>query len=124
MIPLGPKADTDSRLLPGLCENMRMVWRLNFALLLAIAFLAGCQTSPVDSNSGERRRFSHFIGLTDFSGFARLDLGDGRVVWLSPEITPAMSWDQLVVSWNASAPPGTFLEVAAAADLSGRTTKF
>jgi hypothetical protein len=110
-----------SRLLPVLCENARMVWRLNFALLLALAFLAGCQTGPV--NSGERKRFSHFIGLTDFSGFARTTPGD-RVVLLSPEITPGMSWDQLVVSWNASAPPGTFLEVAAAANSPGRIAKF
>jgi hypothetical protein len=102
-----------------------MVWRLNFALLLAItlAFLTGCKTSPVNFNSGERRQFSHFIGLTDFTGFARTSPGD-RVVLLSPAIGPGMSWDQLVVSWNASAPPGTFLEVAAAAESPRGTTKF
>ena len=99
-----------------------MAWRLNFALLLAIAFLTGCETSPV--NSGERRQFSHFIGLTDFTGFTRTTTGDGRVILLSPEITPPMTWDQLVVSWNASAPPGTFLEVAAAANSPRGTTKF
>ncbi len=109
-----------------------MVWRLNFTLALlalALAFLAGCQTSskPVNSDSGERRQFSHFIGVTNFSGFARISTnpGDGQVVWLSPEITPRMSWDQLVVSWNASAPTGTFLEVAVAAKLpNGTRTKF
>ncbi|HEY1786995.1 MAG TPA: C39 family peptidase [Verrucomicrobiae bacterium] len=99
-----------------------MVWRLNFALLLAIAFLAGCQTSPV--HSGERRQFSHFIGLTDFTDFARTTTGDGRVILLSPVITPPMTWDQLVVSWNAGAPPGTFLEVAASAHSPRGTTKF
>lgn len=99
-----------------------MVWRLNFALLPALALLAGCQTSP--DNSGGHRQFSHFVGVTDFTGFTRTNPGNGRVVWLSPEITPSMSWDQLVVSWNVSAPPGTSLEVAAAARSPRHTTKF
>jgi Peptidase_C39 like family len=120
----------DSGLFALLCENTRVVRRLNFTLLLALAFafLAGCQTRPDNSNStsGERGQFSHFIGVTDFSGFARTASGDGRVVLLSPPITPAMSWNQLVVSWNASAPAGTFLEVAAAANINSPrgTTRF
>jgi len=99
-----------------------MVWRLNFALLLAVAFLAGCKTSPV--SSGERGRFSHFIGLTDFSGFTHTTNADDRLVLLSPKIAPPMQWNQLVVSWDVSAPPETFMEVEAAASLSGHTTKF
>ena len=99
-----------------------MVWRLNFVLLLAAMFLAGCKTGP--AHSGERRQFSHFIGLTDFAGFTRSTTADGRVILLSPRIAPAMQWDQLVVSWNASAPPDTFLEVEAAASSRGHTTRF
>jgi hypothetical protein len=99
-----------------------MVRRLNFVLLLVVALLAGCKTSPV--NSGESGQFSRFIGLTDFSGFTRATNADGRLVLLSPKITPPMPWNQLVVSWNASAPPETFMEVAAAASLPGHATKF
>lgn len=99
-----------------------MVWRLNFAPLLAVMLLAGCKTGPV--NSGEGGRSSHFIGLTDFTGFTRTNTGNGRAVWLSPKIIPPISWDQLVVSWNASAPPKTFLEVEAAASRPGHTTRF
>ncbi len=99
-----------------------MVWRLNFALLLAILFLAGCKTGSVNSRKPEQ--FSHFTGLTDFTGFTRTNTGDGRVTLLSPKITPPFPWDQLVVSWNVSAPPETFLEVEAAASLPGRATKF
>ncbi|HEV2455638.1 MAG TPA: peptidase C39 family protein [Verrucomicrobiae bacterium] len=109
-----------------------MVWRLKFAGLPAVAvalalalelmFLAGCQTGPVDS--GTRKPFSHFIGITDFKDFTRTVRGDGQVVLVSPEITAPMEWDQLVVSWNVSAPPGTFLEVAAAARSPRRTTTF
>ena len=99
-----------------------MIWRLNFALLLAVMFLAGCKTGPVNSRKPEQ--FSHFTGLTDFTGFTHTTNGDGRVTLLSPKITSPFPWDQLVVSWNVSASPGTFLEVEAAANLPGHATKF
>jgi hypothetical protein len=99
-----------------------MIWRLNFTLLLAVLFLAGCRTAPV--NSGEIGRSSHFIGLTDFTTFTRTNTSDGRKIWLSPRIIPPIYWDQLVVSWNAGAPPESFVEVEAAAAGSGHVTRF
>lgn len=76
------------------------------------------------SNSGERlngaspfstlsssSQFSRFVGLEDFSRFTRLPPADGQAVWLSPLIKAGISWDQLVVSWNATPPAGVFLRV-------------
>jgi len=43
---------------------------------------------------------------------------------LSPEINPGIPWNELIVCWNAEAPPGTFLKVEASADSDVRATKF
>ncbi len=94
--------------------------RLNFALLLAAAIFSGCKIVPLSTPSG----FSHFTGLADFSKFSRSQNENGETVLLSPEIKSAISWDQLVVSWNAEAPAGTFLKIEARAFASSHATKF
>jgi len=100
----------------------RVTFRLPGMLVLLAALLggAGCK-SLVSSND---HQFSRFIGVDDFSVLdgARNDGGD--LVWLTPEIDPQVSWDQLIISWNADAPPGTFVKVEAAAIASGFATKF
>ena len=68
--------------------------------------------------------FSHFIGLTNFAGFAQSMNADGSDRWLSPELTNATPWNELIVSWNAEAPAGTWLQVEARAIYAGRHTKF
>lgn len=69
--------------------------------------------------------FSNFVGLDDFSNFqpapdAAGENTKGEVVLLSPKIKPAIDWNELVVSWNADAPAGTFLKIEALAILPGR----
>ncbi|MEY4386588.1 MAG: hypothetical protein RLY20_1871 [Verrucomicrobiota bacterium] len=97
---------------------MFMQW--NVALLSAIVSLTGCKNLPVDSH----KQYSHFIGLTDFTTFAHTENELGETVWLSPEIKARAPWNQLVLSWNVSAPPGTFLKVEACALSTNHATKF
>ena len=89
-------------------------------VLLFAMFLSGCKTSSHLNQSS----FSRFIGLDDFSNFARSQDAQGDAVLLSPEITSSIDFNQLVVSWNADASPGTFLTVEARAILQDHQTKF
>jgi len=98
------------------------VQRYSGSLFLVLAFLilSGCKSlmSAYDSP------YSRFVGLDDFSRFTRLPSTEGQTVLLSPPIQAGISWDQLVVSWNAIAPAGTFLRVEASAISSNRPTWF
>ena len=98
-----------------------MFKRLNLAaLLFAAAILSGCNTTAVSEHS----RCTHFTALTDFSGFTRTQNSSGEVVLLSPEMKSPIVWNQLVISWNPTALPGTFLTVEARAIQPGHETKF
>lgn len=44
-----------------------------------------------------------------------------EATWTSPEVTPGFGATELIVSWNASTPSGTWLEVAASARLADGT---
>jgi len=88
--------------------------------LLALAILTGCRTGPVAGH----KQYSQFMGLTDFSTFAHLENEDGEAVLMSPEIKTRGEWNQLVLSWNLDAPPGTFLKVEASAIFTNGATKF
>src|SRR5277367_5589243 len=94
--------------------------QLNLSLLFAAAAIAGGD----DASLSSQNRFSHFIGLSDFSNFTRSQNGDGETVLLSPEINPPSDWNELIISWNADAPSGTFLKIDASAAWPGHRTKF
>ena len=68
--------------------------------------------------------FSHFIALTNFESFTRTTNSDGSVVWLSPPQSTAAPWNELIVSWNAEAPTGTWLKVEASVGWPDHTSKF
>lgn len=68
--------------------------------------------------------FSSFIGLKNFASFARSQNAAGETVLLSPEITAASAWNELIVSWNTRAPAGSYLKVEARAIGPAHTTKF
>jgi hypothetical protein len=82
--------------------------------------LSAGQSAYADSNAG----FSNFVGLDDFSGFTRSQSADGQTILLSPEIKSQIPWNELVVSWNAEAPTGTFVKFEASAHLANYQTKF
>lgn len=97
-----------------------MLKRLQFIPLLAAIALTGCKTfSPMT-----HEHFSAFKGLDQFSDFASSTNADGRTVLLSSEIQAGMPWNELIVSWNAEAPGGTFLKIEASALSPGHNTKF
>ena len=97
-----------------------MCKQLNIVLILAAAILSGCKTVPVSTQGS----FSQFVGLAVFSKFTRTQNENGETVMLSPEIQSRIAWNELIVSWNAAAPAGTFLKIEARANLPGHTTKF
>jgi hypothetical protein len=94
--------------------------RLHVLILFAAVALTGCKTiSPMTKN-----QFSSFKGLNQFSNFAVSTNASGETVLLSPPINAGMDWNELIVSWNADAPTGTFVKVEAQAIAPSRTTKF
>jgi hypothetical protein len=97
-----------------------MIKRLSLVLLLQAAILSGCKTVPTSTDT----RFSHFVGMDDFSGFTRSQNGRGETVLLSPDIKSGIPWNELIVSWNADAPAGTFLKIEARAVSPEHSTKF
>jgi hypothetical protein len=97
-----------------------MFKRLNMILLLAAVIFSGCKTVPITTKNG----FSHFVGLKNFTGFASSRNENGDTVLLSPKINSQITWDELIVSWNADAPAGTFLKIEASAISTGHQTKF
>lgn len=88
------------------------------SLFIAAVFCNGQGTGMTNEN------FSHFTGLDDFSQFTSSTNADGETVLLSPEIPAGMDWNELIVSWNAAAPDGTFLKIEASAQLPDHATKF
>jgi len=91
----------------------------NIGLLLAAGILSGCKSTPSIPTSD----FSRFTGLTNFSTFTSSQRDD-QIVLLSPEIKAQIPWNELIVSWNADAPAGTFLKIEAGANLPDHQTKF
>jgi len=70
-------------------------------------------------------RGARFVGFDSFRKFKKLPgAGPNDKVWLSPEISLGIPWNELVVSWNADAPAGTYLEIEARGVATNRTTKF
>ena len=92
-----------------------MPWFLVIGLLLA-----GRQSAA----AGDPNGFSHFIGLTNFDNFTRSQDSNGEAVWLSPVLKTESKWNELVASWDADAPAGTWLKIEASAALPGHPTKF
>lgn len=125
------------------------LWRCGFIGFLAMAaFLAGCASHPGTSRPAAdlyslplhlapatneipesaadqvpSQTFCGFTGLDNFSGCTRTNDGNGQVL-LSPVIKAAMPWDQLIVSWNASASPGSAIKVEASAVFTNHASAF
>lgn len=101
--------------------NSYLFKKLSPVLVLAgIAGLTGCKTPGLAFKS----HFSHFVGIDNFSVFSRTKGSDGATVLTSREIDSPIPWNELIVSWNANAPAGTYLMIEASAILPGHVTKF
>ena len=95
--------------------NQLVLW-----LAVIVCMLAG----GLPAKAGDPHGFSQFIGLTNFENFARSQNSNGEPVWLSPKLKTEINWNELVVSWNADAPAGTWLKIEASAVLTNHSTKF
>jgi hypothetical protein len=89
-------------------------------LLFAAIIFCGCKSVPVAAKSN----FSRFVGVEKFSKFDRSQSQNGETVLLSPKIKAHIPWNELIASWNADAPAGTFLKIEARAILPDHETKF
>jgi hypothetical protein len=89
-----------------------------FAIVTAL--LCGCKNVSTSTRSD----FSRFTGLENFSNFEHSTNANGESVLLSPVIKSHIEWNELIVSWNATAPNGTYLKIDARPISSGRTSKF
>lgn len=78
-------------------------------LLLAVVFTASIAALAAADD------FSRFVGIDDCSQFAKSKNESGETVLTAPIVKSGIDWNQLVVSWNAAAPFGTWLRVEAAA---------
>lgn len=86
----------------------------------ALAF-CGCKTvfGPPQSD------FSRFVGMAEFSAWTVSTNAGGEKILQSPPVPAGIPWNQLIVSWNADSPPGTFVKVEAAAlGAGGMHTKY
>jgi len=99
-------------------QSQRFVTAL--ALAVAAIFFAGCTTTSHITKSD----FSFFSPQDNFSKYTTSTNADGETVLLSPEIKSRIPWNQLIVSWNADAPAGTYLKVEASAISTSHQTKF
>jgi len=100
--------------------NTRLLQFLSAALICAAAFFSGCKTTPHPVKSN----FSYFSAQNDFSNYAHSTDDDGNAVLLSPPIKSKVPWNELIVSWNADAPPGTKVKIEASAISPAHQTKF
>ncbi|WP_328529076.1 C39 family peptidase [Nocardioides sp. NBC_00368] len=48
-----------------------------------------------------------------WTGWSEAQIAPEAGVWVSPEVSPGFSFDELVASWNVVTPPGSWVEVAA-----------
>ena len=106
--------------LPMNFKSEPMKRHLRIFKFVAAAILFGYQSVRAESDAG----FSDFVGVKDFSGFTRSQSADGHAVLLSPEIKSYIPWNELIVSWNAEAPTGTFVKVEARGYLADHQTEF
>ena len=89
-------------------------------MLSAALTVSGCK----DLTTSHDRLYSQFTGLTDFASFTSSRTDNGEIILLSPEIKSTAEWNQLVVSWNANAPAGSYLKIEARAADPDHSTKF
>jgi hypothetical protein len=95
----------------------RSFWLL---FLLVAAILSGCKSVWAPGRSG----FSQFIGIEKISRFSAATNAGGETILLSPVIPSRIAWNELIVSWNADAPAGTWVKIEASARRPDHGTKF
>jgi len=106
---------------PQSLPNFRTRWRWVALLGLLLALPPPMNVSAKEPDP----RGVRFFAFDSFRKFKK-EPGEepGESILLSPEISARMPWDELIVSWNADAPPGTYLQIEARALMTNRVTKY
>jgi hypothetical protein len=94
---------------------MRFGNRLILSVILFASVICGRATTASEQ--------AHFIGITNFSGFTRAKSGNAMVL-TSPIIKSGIQWDEFVLSWNATTPAGTWIQLEVQAIEPTHKTKF
>ncbi len=93
-------------------------------LILAVATLVSGYSTP-QSPLPTQTRATNFLVITSFATWQkRPGPGLHETTLTSPEFSSPIAWDELVMSWNATAPPGTGLKFEARAIYPERATAF
>ncbi len=90
-------------------------------ILLMISSLTSSGQAAAAPGPADQCRF---VGIKEFSGFTTASSNAEEEVLLSPVIKAPISWDQLIVSWNAETAPGAWLKVEAQGVYPDHKTKF
>jgi uncharacterized protein YvpB len=102
--------------------------RAPFAKVVVLLLLTSVAQPGWSARSQTRASTSaatYFVGITNFSRYARDNKASpNETVLTSPEIVVPLSWDELVLSWNAIAPKGTHLKFEARGIYPERRTKY
>jgi hypothetical protein len=70
-------------------------------------------------------RGSQFIGISDFSRFYKYTGPEtGEMMWISPEIAPSITWNELVMSWNVDAPTNSYIKMEVRAFRRARVSRY
>src|SRR3569833_2165255 len=90
-----------------------------------IAALVTLSSGIAFADAKAQDEVSYFIGLKKFSDFQKTaGESPNEVVLTSREFSAPIPWDELVVSWNAMAPAGTYLKLEVRGVYPEHTTKF
>jgi hypothetical protein len=93
--------------------------RLALGLILTCAWLPYLNASAFDA------RGNQFIGFNHFAAFEKSrGPKPGELVLTSPVLVARINWNELIASWNADTPDGTYLRVEARALYPANTTKY
>lgn len=103
-------------------------------ILAVIALLAAALAQPALAKSGTPEPSVSFArsdlsagtatGVSYVGGALTLNAGVNDGTWLAPAEAVPFAFDELVSSWNATTPSGTWITVQMSATGSGRTTKW
>lgn len=112
-------APTQPFLRPKAAATIQSSRALAIGLMLLCTGLANAGAADFEARGGQ------FIGFNGFSAFEKSrGSKPGEIVLTSPVIVARINWDELVASWNAETPDGTYLKVEARALYPTTTTRY
>lgn len=98
-------------------------WFPQLARALSLLLLAGAVSSGFARDSGFRG--AQFLAFDSWGKFTALPgAAPGETVLLSRRITTRIPWNELILSWNAETPAGSYLKIGVCGIISNRLTSF